>query len=155
MTIGMIVVMLLKSKLETDENKRRLKALVERWARPIYGKQTDARSANYEDNAEIRAVSMANSRLTADDSSGAVGDLFDSGDKRVDPHKRVRTPFSNGFLYTVKPDVPVVEKLDPSGALGASRQALIKRMKDTKAVAYGKKLNPRAMDMAMSGRNKS
>lgn len=159
----MLVISLIKSKLETEENKRKLRALVERWARPIFGKQTDVRSANFEDNAEIRAVSIATThqRLSAateadrKSSSATSVDVFDAGAKKVDPNKRVRTPYSTGFLYTVQPDAFVVEKLDQSASLGGSRQGLVKKLKDTKATAYGKKSNPRAMDMAMSGRNKS
>ena len=159
----MLVISLIKSKLETEENKRKLRALVERWARPIFGKQTDVRSANFEENAEIRAVSIATThqRLSAateadcKSSSATSVDVFDAGAKKVDPNKRVRTPYSTGFLYTVQPDAFVVEKLDQSASLGGSRQGLVKKLKDTKATAYGKKSNPRAMDMAMSGRNKS
>jgi len=157
-TIGMTIVSLLKSKLETEDNKRKIKALVERWSRPIYGKQTDARSANFEENAEIRAVSLANTRVSAQEQEQrrAVTDFFDAG-KAADPHasKRVRTPFSSGFLYTVRPDVQTVAKLDQSAGQSTSRQALLKKMKDTRGNAFNKKENPRAMDMAMSGRNKT
>lgn len=152
----MTIVSLLKSKLETEENKRKIKTLVERWARPIYGKQTDARSASFEDNAEIRAVSIAHARAAVrDEQQRSVGDVFDASTKAADPYKRVRTPFSSGFLYTVKPDVQTVTQLDQSAGQSASRQSLIKKMKDTRGNAFNKKENPRAMQMAMSGRNKS
>lgn len=151
----MVIVSLLKSKLETEDNKRKLRALIERWARPVYGKQTDARNANYDENPEIRAASMSHSAalLAAAETKNRSVDAFGVS-TIVDTHKRVRTPYSNGFLYTVKPDAKVLDKTEMVGSLGARRDQLLKKMKDTKGVV-GRKANPRAMDMAMSGRNKS
>jgi hypothetical protein len=155
----MAIVSLLKSKQETEENKRRLKALIEKWSRPIYGKQVDARHAGMRDNAEVTAAATAAAIAAAAAAQNVrkrdTSDVFAAGPATVDPNKRVKTPYSNGFLFTVKPEQRSVEKTDTSAALGASRTSLMKKMKDSKGNAFGKKINPRAMDMALSGRNKT
>jgi hypothetical protein len=156
----MAIVSLLKSKQETEDNKRRLKALVEKWSRPIYGKQVDARHAGIRDNIEVSAAATAAALAAAAAAAHSArkrdtSDVFAAGPATVDPNKRVKTPYSNGFLFTVKPEQRSVEKTDSSAALGASRTSLMKKMKDSKGNAFGKKINPRAMDMALSGRNKT
>lgn len=44
--IGKTVMTLLKHKMETTENKLKLRSLVEKWSRPIFNKQVYERSAN-------------------------------------------------------------------------------------------------------------
>jgi hypothetical protein len=72
---------------------------------------------------------------------------------------RAKTPYSSGFLFTVQPNSKIVER-KPSNekAFGQTRAELLKKMGGkTKAggVGAGTKLNPRAMDMVLSGRNKA
>lgn len=74
-----------------------------------------------------------------------------------DVYMRARTPYSNGFLFTVQPDAKVVERKESNEkAFGQTRALLLKKMTNsTKGGGGGTKVNPRAMDMAMTGRNKA
>ena len=71
---------------------------------------------------------------------------------------RARTPYSSGFLFTVQPEAKVVERKESNEkAFGQTRALLLKKMTHTgnKGGGGGTKVNPRAMDMAMTGRNKA
>lgn len=78
--------------------------------------------------------------------------------KEVDMYKRARTPYSSGFLFSVQPDSKVVKRKESNvKAFGQTRAAILKKMQQTgsKGKGVGTKLNPRAIDMARSGRNKA
>lgn len=78
--------------------------------------------------------------------------------KEKDIYLRARTPYSSGFLFTVQPDSKVVERKESNEkAFGQTRAALLKKMQQTgsKGKGVGTKLNPRAMDMSTTGRNKA
>lgn len=74
-----------------------------------------------------------------------------------DIYMRARTPYSNGFLFTVQPDAKVIERKESNEkAFGQTRALLLKKMTNSsKGGGGGTKVNPRAMDMAMTGRNKA
>ena len=114
-TIGMVVVALWKSKHETEENRKKLRALIDKWSRPIYGKQADTKTFDHGSNAEIRAASLAAaaaSLAVAQTQAGqaSLADAFSTGGVKVDTYKRVRTPYSNGFLFTERAQPRVVRK---------------------------------------------
>ena len=54
----MIVMALYRHKAETVDNKRLLENIMQRWGRPIFNKQIDARNGNggARDTAELREV---------------------------------------------------------------------------------------------------
>lgn len=73
-----------------------------------------------------------------------------------DIYMRARTPYSSGFLFTVQPEAKVVEKKESNEkAFGQTRALLLKKMSNSKGGGGGTKVNPRAMDMVMTGRNKA
>ena len=73
-----------------------------------------------------------------------------------DIYMRARTPYSSGFLFTVQPEAKVVERKESNEkAFGQTRALLLKKMANTKGGGGGTKVNPRAMDMATTGRNKA
>lgn len=152
--IGTTIVALRKHKMETVENKRRLKDLMEKWCRPIYGKSVDARSSN---NAELIELSQMRQVSSREDDKGVVG--FDAlmsgnaGNTEAYGGQRVRTPYSSGFVYTVQPESKVITKRNAEDEVGDTRSRLLKRMKEVRGGGVvGKKQNPRAVDMSMNGR---
>lgn len=56
--IGTTIVALRKHKMETQENKRKLKDLMEKWCRPVFSKSVDPRSAVQQQSNELREVSI-------------------------------------------------------------------------------------------------
>jgi transcription factor SPN1 len=55
--IGTTIVALRKHKMETKENKLKLKDLMEKWCRPVFSKSIDPRSA-VQQSSELRQVSV-------------------------------------------------------------------------------------------------
>lgn len=181
--IGVTIVMLRKHKMETPENKRVLKELMEKWSRPIFGQSTsfvgqsvvdhqaesleirEAVAARYNHGASNAPVAAtAGIRVHFDDVDTRAGEehlqqvLAGQGEKRVgdadDGRQRVRTPYSNGFLFTVQPELKNIDTRDmQERTYGETRMKLVKKMGTSKVVnEVGKKQNPRAMDLNMSGR---
>ena len=71
---------------------------------------------------------------------------------------RARAPYSSGFVYTVRPESKSLLASRDSAVHDDARVKVLKIVKDSKrgAGAVGRKReNPRAMDMAMTGRNKA
>lgn len=75
-------------------------------------------------------------------------------DAAMDPHGRVRTPYNQGFLFTVRPELKQLDKRDQmEKTLGEGRMKLYKKtIAGGKAKALlGRKANPRAIDLSVSG----
>ena len=86
----------------------------------------------------------------------ALAGAVSSGGKDI--YMRARTPYSSGFLFTVQPEAKVVERKESNEkAFGQTRALLLKKMANSgnKGGGGGTKVNPRAMDMALTGRNKA
>jgi hypothetical protein len=91
-----------------------------------------------------------------------LGGLAD-GKKTADT-SRARTPFSSGFLFTVQPEFKPLRASvgDESGVIleegmDKGRTEMLKVMKKTSrggAATVGIKVNPRAMNVSLNGRNK-
>jgi hypothetical protein len=106
-------------------------------------------------------------------------------EKESNTHQRARTPYSSGFYFTdqSRPDLKNLQRKEPNEkvrcdelmddisihnseayerpqqlppfspqAFGQTRAKLLKTLKDSKG---GQKLNPRSMDMALTGRDKA
>jgi hypothetical protein len=175
--IGATIVALRKHAAETSENKRVLKELMERWCRPIFGKSTDPRSATggreREELRELAAARIAErarvaeaaeaagrSRPQLEDVLTGVEAAEPTGKQRRDSHLRARTPYSSGFLFTVEPQTETKAVTAAEDPLGEGRGRLLRIMKETGKKSNNKKgvgrvVNPRALSMSLSGRNKS
>jgi transcription factor SPN1 len=163
--IGKTLVALCKS--ETPANKQKIKEIIEKWSRPIFGKSVDARSMDirgrmvYETQDETRRrreQAIKHSPRAADANRVGIDSVLEgtagkvSGDNGFD---RVRCPTSNGFMFTARPaSAPQhhsshSKKDDEKGA----RSKLGKRLTDLKA-STGKG-NFRLVSAAVSGRDKA
>jgi len=159
--IGITIMQLRKNKLETIENKKILKELIEKWCRPLFGKSTDPTSmkSNILHNEElINAASIQNLSsdiITSSNNNIKVNNLLlgqSSLHTISDPKARVKTPYSNGFVFTVRPDSKTIEKRDINEErLGESRMKIFKL---TKVKKGSNKDNFRAIQVDTSGRDK-
>lgn len=117
-----------------------------------------ARAASQEDEEDGEYQGVRAARGSQGKGSGfdaALAGATAAGGKDI--YMRARTPYSNGFLFTVQPDAKVIERKESNEkAFGQTRALLLKKMTNsTKGGGGGTKVNPRAMDMAMTGRNKA
>lgn len=117
-----------------------------------------ARATTNEEDEDGEYQGERGSRDNASRGSGfdaALAGTTAAGGKDI--YMRARTPYSNGFLFTVQPDAKVVERKESNEkAFGQTRALLLKKMSNSgKGGGGGTKVNPRAMDMAMTGRNKA
>jgi hypothetical protein len=168
-TIGQAIVALLKHKDETKENRVLIKNLVEKWSRGIFNKSSDPRNAAIIGNTELQSVAhqyqerrsassfaaqAAQSAAQNQSFDQAVRKARDSGDGDL---SRARAPYSSGFVYTVRPEGKGALVNKDVAVHDDARNKVLKIMKDGKrgSGAVGRKENPRAMDMAQTGRNKS
>jgi transcription factor SPN1 len=186
--IGVTIVTLRKHKMETPENKRILKELMEKWSRPIFGQSTSfsgsssslehhadsleiqqALSQRYESSVATTGAAVAGGASVSKNSVAASASSSSSssrggiaaadhrlddvltgknkadGASAEDARNRVRTPYSNGFLFTVQPALKNVNKGDiQEKVLGEERMKLVKVMSQHRTTAEtGKKVNPR------------
>jgi transcription factor SPN1 len=175
--IGVTIVALRTHKMETPANKRLLKELMDKWSRPIFSKSTDVRLAAAADHHSEVQQAVVQKYAKAASSSGADGvqEVFGAGGgfKQIDDaagnedgdgtkkktkgdeaRMRARTPFNQGFLYTVQPQSRKVDKSNiMERSLGQGRMKLFKTTSEGvmgKGKGLGKKENPRAMDTAVS-----
>lgn len=144
--IGKTIVALRKHKLESMENKRKLKAIMEKWCRPIFNKSTDsrtdtrdriteaqhdiARARQIEKMRELNVKQQENKKLIrksiSNDANATVDEqsvLSTEGastsssqaetnpltsmleeEEVIDHRQRVRTPYTTGFYFTVRPE---------------------------------------------------
>mmetsp|Transcript_33412 Transcript_33412/g.48436 ORF Transcript_33412/g.48436 Transcript_33412/m.48436 type:complete len:352 (+) Transcript_33412:705-1760(+) len=173
--IGATIVALRKHKLETPENKKLLKEIMEKWSRPIFSKLVDERSVKRftaaEDGhdkqlaAEIRmalvqkyreeggeAVAQAPKGVAVDAVLSGAANGAENGNSINKEFNRVRTPYSHGFLFNVQPTLKVVNQGNRmEKVLGEGRMRLFEKMvgsgKGSGDKGMGRKSNPRAMDM--------
>jgi hypothetical protein len=130
--IGNTIVKLRKHKMETVDNKRKLKDLMEKWSRLVFAKATnfektkaatskDVPEAKVRSNYEIRELALQRhaqkdrtyrEEMEKNDMGGTnasfesvlEGGRPDAGAK--DKYNRARTPFSNGYVYHFIPAAP-------------------------------------------------
>jgi transcription factor SPN1 len=157
--IGATIVTLRKHKNETIPNKKMLKEIVEKWCRPLFGKSVDQRSRDMDYNEELRVaaarqkfVSTIREDRVAFDTVLGTGTAADQR-AAADAKARVRTPYNNGYVFTVRPEQKSVEKRDlQRERMGESRMNL---MKITRVSKGGVKDNFRAVQVDLSGRDKA
>jgi hypothetical protein len=168
-TIGQAIVGLLKHKDETKENKVIIKNLVEKWSRGIFNKQTDPRNASIVNNTELQRVAHhyqdqrnLNSYATQaakeiEEKSAFENAVRKASDNGGETAGRARAPYSSGFVYTVRPESKSLLNSRDSAVHDDNRSKVLKIVKESKrgSGVVGRKENPRAMDMAQTGRNKS
>ena len=163
-TIGMTVMALFRHKQETRENKLLLKSIIEKWSRPIFSKQSDARSADLSGNAELQIVVSDQIKIRAQNavSNKATTESFEDAMKKrpgADAYSDTRAsrPYSAGFLYTVKPESKVLNHTDRNSH-DDGRKNMLKKMNDMKNAnrsGVGKKEVKSTMEMQSTGRNKA
>mmetsp|Transcript_6226 Transcript_6226/g.6430 ORF Transcript_6226/g.6430 Transcript_6226/m.6430 type:complete len:597 (+) Transcript_6226:83-1873(+) len=176
--IGKAMLSLMKHPLESTENKRLIKSIIDKWCRPIFGKSADIRnveaSAEEDHSSEMRRAVMAAraSTLSASTSSAAsssasganqnsatrsfIGlDMNMSNPVKKDTHSRVRLPkgTNSGFTYVVRPESSIDRNAVPERGIKGAKGTLLKRMIDGRG--KGGKQDFRAEKVALSGRNKS
>eukprot|EP01040_Poterioochromonas_malhamensis_P004169 gene4169-4462_t len=161
MPIGYVIVALRKHKMETPENKRLLKEIMDKWSRPIFSKTEgtgEGVSFAHTENEEVKAALVrkysdsTNSR-SAGNTTGDYGSLQSilgggaGGSVKKEPqlHNRARAPTSHGYLFTVQPELKNIDKRNVmEKALGEERMKLFKKMTEGgKSSSTGKKSNPR------------
>jgi transcription factor SPN1 len=165
--IGKTLVSLLKHKMETSENKQKLREIIEKWSRPIFGKSVDSRlvdrrhkerlqtpdEAHYIRQQSLKQTSPRSTLAREEDMASLLSSKIDTVDDSSD---RVRLPLSNGFLFSAA----VPSKLTGSTPLKAKkedekgkRQELTKSLKQLRSES-GKKTF-RLVQAAVSGRDKA
>ena len=166
--IGKTLVSLLKHKMETTENKQKIREIIEKWSRPIFGKSVDARAidrrhkerlqtvdeTHYIRQQAMKQMSPRGSLTREEDISSLLSSKIDTANDSSD---RVRLPVSNGFLFSA----PVASKLSLNSAGVKSkkdtetgkRQELSKSLKQLRSDS-GKKTF-RILEAAVSGRDKA
>lgn len=157
--------------METAANKRILKEVMEKWSRPIFGKQSDERARGsgglQNDTTEVReSLRQRDEEEKAEIAGRMAGgnqgelDAVLSGQAQTAVAKnaefnRARVPYSKGFLFTQQPQLKEIDKQDVrEKSMGEGRNKLFKRMteKGAQAGGLGKKAVTRATDMRVSGR---
>lgn len=153
--IGVTIMSLLKHPSEIIPNKKILKNMIEKWTRPIFGKSIDPRQVHsLSNNIELRAAAtMQNFAVSNVTTTNVAVAMPFKKSVDADPKQRVRTPYSNGFIFTVRPDEKAFEKRDFNRErLGESRLNLLKLTNTRKGAS---KDNFRAIQVDGSGRDKS
>lgn len=170
--IGKTLMILVKHKLETNENKRKIREIIDKWSRPIFGKSVDARNIDirerlmHETPAERQhraaMIEKNTSKIIIEKSSKQFE--LNSGEKEEidDGRGRARMPHNHGLMFTVQPQSKILGKTDSLGGKvgvvktqkdNSSRNNIVKRLKDMKQ-SSGKK-NFRLIQADVGGRNKS
>ena len=166
--IGKTIFALRKHKMEIQDNKVLLKEITEKWCRPIFSKSSDARSGvERETNDEI--VDILVKRRQSSDSHTEKADfgnvLAGKEQSSLDAYARVRTPYSNGFMFMVQPNelkasssskhdeaIEVRDRGTGPERQESTKQKLAKRMKEMQSLQ--RKQNSRVAEVALTGRNK-
>ena len=133
--IGRTVALLRKHKGEIPENKARLKELMEKWSRHIFG---NAPGSAYEESAkefELRLAAQqrreAERRALGESrgSSRLEEALTARGSDVNEAYSRARTPVNSGFIFTVRPDTRGTDRIKAPRESTGGKAELIKRMK--------------------------
>lgn len=164
--IGKTLVGLCKVKAETTANKQKLKEIIEKWSRPIFGKSVDARSMDirgrmvYETQDESRRrreQAIKHSPRAADSSRVAIDSVLEGTASKSlgdDGFNRVRCPTSNGFMFTARPaSQPQRSSSNKKDDEKSAKAKLGKRLADLKGSSG--KSNFRLVSAAVSGRDKA
>lgn len=167
--IGKTLVMMLKHKKETPENKRKIREIIDKWSRPIFGKSTDARHIDirerlmHETPAERQHRAAMVEKSTANIIKEKSSSKFElSANEKVevdDGRSRARLPTNHGLMFTVQPQSRIGGdslgggKATAKPAKDSSRSGIIKRLKDMKQ-SSGKK-DFRLVTADVGGRDKA
>mmetsp|Transcript_13510 Transcript_13510/g.22207 ORF Transcript_13510/g.22207 Transcript_13510/m.22207 type:complete len:480 (+) Transcript_13510:80-1519(+) len=169
--IGKTLMSMVKHKQETPENKRKIRAIVDKWSRPIFGKSTDARAIDIRERLmhetpserQHRAdmIEKNTSKIISETSSRQFE--LNSGEKEEldDGQSRARLPVSHGLMFTVQPQSRnggVGDALGRGNSAAkhqkdSSRNSIVKRLKDMKQ-SSGKK-DFRLVTADVGGRDKA
>ena len=170
--IGKTLMVLVKHKQETDENKRKIREIIDKWSRPIFGKSVDARNIDirerlmHETSAERQRradMIVKNTSKIKKEKSSTQFELGTGENEVVDDGRgRARLPINHGLMFTVQPQSNVPGQGD--SVLGGkaramkstgdtSRTNIVKRLKSMKQ-ASGKK-SFRLIHADIGGRDKS
>lgn len=151
--LGKLIMGLWHHPKETKENKAKLKALIERWARPVFNKFTDHRGD--EEVTRVAAVPKSKKKLSRDNGDVSLK-LQSVGNEAVDTQwgmvksDRVQIPRPLNFNFKKRVQHAAVvasdKKLDPETRRGRldKKSILAKRMK--------KKNDQRAVSCSIEGR---
>lgn len=165
---GKVVMSIYMHKSETPSMKRKLKALIEQWSRPIFQKSGNMRDLervhSMRGDAGLAGISRdhrhdqrqreaaAAKRPTQGRTKADLAHMLKSGKKTTGSQlNRVRVPYSKGFQFTVRPSAKNMEKSPEKGA-GRGQEArdnLSKRMME-KNRAVSK--NQRSANISVEGR---
>jgi transcription factor SPN1 len=175
--IGKTLMTLVKHKQETNENKRKIREIVDKWSRPIFGKSIDARNIDIRERLmhETAAEREHRAEMIGKNTSGAVREKsskqfeLKTGEKEIvdDGRGRARMPMNHGLMFTVQPQSNVPGKGDtallPGGKAAAStarksqedssRNKIVRRLKVMQQ-SSGKK-NFRLIQADVGGRDKA
>jgi hypothetical protein len=169
--IGHYIAQLRKHKLETDENKRLLKEIMEKWSRDVFSKSTDVRASfgALKHDPEVQAAIAQRYAMDPD----ANKYIYDS--KRNAEFLRARAPVIVGHMFTISPQSieggHSMRGVDNSGSGGGSssgsnndkmvdgRTRLLKRTEiggrsGGGGKSVGIKFNPRAETVSISKPNR-
>jgi hypothetical protein len=147
--------------METPENKRLLKEIMDKWSRPIFSSRDSGGGAAENglttmDNEEIRAAIMrkyanidANNALASASSPAVLSLISGQGASAAnqkqdsDYSQRARAPRNNGYIFTVQPELKSIDKRNVmEKQLGEDRMRLFKKMTEGgKSSSMGKKTN--------------
>jgi transcription factor SPN1 len=170
--IGATIVALRKHKMETEQNKKILKEIMDKWSRPIFSKSIDERrslgsAAIHSDNPEMQEAikqryAALNINASTDHRNSFNAMISGQGKNAADVvtgNNRVKMPTYTGFLFTVQPKAKVLDKRDViEKKMGEERMRLMKKLNDFNSGGgkgnAGKKLNPRAVDLSVNGTKK-
>lgn len=152
--IGKVLISLRQNEQETPANKRLIKDIVDKWCRPIFGKSADVRSA-VRDEEPVEGTRPRPKPVSERSTEGQNFDVAMSAGVVLtskDPYSRVQCPRNNGFVFKVRPESKVDRAAARESTLSGTKGELLKRMKSARG---GSKANTRAMQVALSGRNKA
>ena len=166
--IGKTLFALQNHKMEIHDNKVLLKEIIEKWCRLIFSKSSDARSGvERETNDEIVHI-LLNRRQSSDSHSEKAdfGNVLNGKDQsNSDSYTRARTPYSNGFMFMVKPNelkasssskhdeaIEVRDRGSGPESQESRKQNFAKRIK--KIQSLKRKQTSRVAEVSLTGRNK-
>lgn len=165
--------------METVDNKRKLKELMEKWSRLVFAKATnfdkpeksstkEVPQAKVRSNDEIRDMAVQRQiskenkyreeMQRMDYGGSSIESVLDgsSSSSTKDKYNRARTPFSNGYVFHFVPSAPRSKDDAQFKATEGSRDSLKKKLvserQKTRSGNLGKKDNGRAEDLIMNGR---
>jgi len=156
--IGKTIVALRKHPDETEENKRRLRELMEKWSRSSFGLSADPRGrsvSEVSDVGHLRSQARLHRDVTAEGASSFGDAVAVSNQVTKDAFDRVQAPRSNGYMFTVSSQaVNESQALKTSTSANSSyKQGIEKKMKSMHALSKKKAFG--AIDVCLNGRNKA